>query len=113
MLLRKDCRRNKNRNLPSGLDRAKGRPYCDLCLSESYIPNDEPIHRNGILEVGKDVVDRTVDLLIIKFDRAGLSVREIARILNRPKSTIHYRLRTIPPDARDYSEGQIRRLDSA
>jgi len=67
----------------------------------------------GAVDVTEDVIDRTVDLLILKFDRAGLSLRQIARILNRPKSTIHYRLRTIPPDAREYYEGQVRRLDSA
>lgn len=67
----------------------------------------------GGIEVTDEGIDRWRDMMILQFDRRGVSVRDIGRLLNMPKSTVHYRLRTIPPHVRDYYERQVRGVDCA
>lgn len=67
----------------------------------------------GALDTSQETVDRAKDLIIVMLDRRGLSLMEIGRVINMPKSTVHYRLKTIPPEAREHYEKQIRRLAGA
>ena len=73
--------------------------------------NGVGVRVEGGLDTSDETVDRLRDLLMIQLDKWGLSLRDIGRILNTPKSTVHYRLRTIPPHAREYYERAIRRME--
>lgn len=63
------------------------------------------------MDATDETVDKVRDLMIVQLDGWGLTIRDIGRIIGMPKSTVHYRLKTIPEDARRYYEKSLRKLD--
>jgi len=53
------------------------------------------VRAEGKLDASKDVVARLRDLIMVNLDESGLSLSQIAAVLNQPKSTVHYRLKAL------------------
>lgn len=56
----------------------------------------------GEIILSDESIERFVDMLIAKLKHRGVTVRDLAKILNRSKSVIQRRYEGMPREARDY-----------
>lgn len=76
-----------------------------------YIDKDgAPVLVEGAVDTSDKTIEKLKDLIILQLDRQGLSLRDIGRVLRLHNSTVHKRLKAIPPEAKEYYRESMGRL---